>query len=193
MKLLLYSWRWRKAAGPKAAHWEIFSSVNPGVALPAQGSFVSVLSVFISPTSRGSVQITTSDPFNAPTINPNFLSTTFDTFALREAVKAVKRFMPASAWANRVIAPWGALGTAATDAQVEAYARASAEAIFHPVGTPSMSPFGAACGVVDPDLKVKGVSNLRIVDASDLPFAPDAHTQGPVYLVAERAATLIVS
>jgi choline dehydrogenase len=83
--------------------------------------------------------------------------------------------------------------------------------VFHPTGTAAMSPKGAHWGVVDPDLKVKGVEGLRIVDGSVLvswlpsiiirvwgvyfdvvqPFSPNAHTQGPIYLVGERGADLI--
>jgi choline dehydrogenase-like flavoprotein len=54
-----------------------------------------------------------------------------------------------------------------------------------------MSPRGASWGVVDPDMKVKGAIGLRVVDASVLPRVPTGHTQGPVYLMAERAAALI--
>ncbi|KAF9045836.1 hypothetical protein BDZ89DRAFT_138996 [Hymenopellis radicata] len=54
-----------------------------------------------------------------------------------------------------------------------------------------MSPKGASWGVVDPDLRVKGVEGLRIVDGSVLPYLPNAHTQGPIYLFAERGADLI--
>ncbi|KAF9444127.1 GMC oxidoreductase [Macrolepiota fuliginosa MF-IS2] len=56
-----------------------------------------------------------------------------------------------------------------------------------------MSPKNADWGVVDPDLSVKHVSGLRIVDASVLPYVPAAHPQVPVYIIAERAADLIKS
>jgi choline dehydrogenase len=54
-----------------------------------------------------------------------------------------------------------------------------------------MSPRDAAWGVVDPELKLKGAEGVRVVDASVWPFVPSGHTQGPVYLVAERAASII--
>jgi len=123
----------------------------------------------------------------------------------------VKRLVSAHAWDGYIIGPTPALANANTDAELEAYVRANAQALFHPTGTAAMSPNGAKWGVVDPDLKVKGVEGLRIVDGSVLmshgylvkligmgvddsvgqPFSPNAHTQGPIYLVGERGADLI--
>lgn len=54
-----------------------------------------------------------------------------------------------------------------------------------------MSPIGANWGVVDPDLKVKGVKGVSVIDLSVLPFIPTAHTQGPAYLIGERGSDLV--
>ena len=67
----------------------------------------------------------------------------------------------------------------------------SLTAEWHPVATSSMSPWGSRTGVVNPDLTLKGVFGVRIVDASVIPFVPGAHLQAPTYIVAERAADLI--
>ncbi|KAJ7881442.1 aryl-alcohol oxidase [Mycena leptocephala] len=63
--------------------------------------------------------------------------------------------------------------------------------VYHPVGTAGMSPKGATWGVVDPDLSVKGLTGLRIVDLSVVPFIPAAHTQAAAYIIGERASDLI--
>jgi choline dehydrogenase-like flavoprotein len=63
--------------------------------------------------------------------------------------------------------------------------------VYHVVGSASVSPRGAAWGVVDPDLTVKKTVGLSIVDAAAIPYVPTGHTQGPVYLWAERAADVI--
>jgi choline dehydrogenase-like flavoprotein len=161
----------------------------------------------------GEVQITSSDPFVHPSINPNFLATEFDIFTMIEAVKAAKRFVSGEAWKGYVLEPFGDFATANTDEEIEKYVRDSASTVFHVTGTASMSPQGAQWGVVDPDLKVKGVEGLRIVDGSVIvslifslrsrhlsqafansqPFIPSAHTQGPIYLFGERAADIIKS
>jgi choline dehydrogenase len=84
---------------------------------------------------------------------------------MREALKSALRFAAAPAWSNYIISAVGVNSTS-TDAELDDYIRENAGSIFHPVGTASMSPKKATWGVVDPDLRVKGLSGLRIVDLS---------------------------
>lgn len=84
---------------------------------------------------------------------------------MREALKSTLRFAAAPAWKGYVISPVG-VNSSSTDAQLEAYIRAHSQTIFHPAGSAAMSPKGANWGVVDPDLTVKGLTGLRIVDLS---------------------------
>lgn len=128
-------------------------------------------------TIGGNIKLASSDPFAKPLINPNYLATAFDIFTLREAIKAIKVFVAAKAWAGFVLAPYGALADTGTDAKVDAYVKASGATIFHALGTASMSPKGAQWGVVDPDLKVKGAEGLRIADASILVSIVRAYLQ----------------
>ncbi|KDR79239.1 hypothetical protein GALMADRAFT_223476 [Galerina marginata CBS 339.88] len=183
------------AAGPNSPHWEIIISnfwFNPGIPQPTTGSFMTIVAVLISPSSRGTVKLASNNPFDKPLIDPNYLTTQFDIFTMREAVKAIKRFVAAPAWSDYVIGPFGdVFSKASTDAQIENYVRGLTTTIFHPVGTASMTPANAKTGVVNPDLTVKGADGLRIVDASVFPFVPSSHTQGPVYLLAERASDII--
>ncbi|KAF9458880.1 aryl-alcohol-oxidase from pleurotus Eryingii [Collybia nuda] len=182
------------AAGPNSSHFEmIFLNywLNPNTPAPPTGNFMSEATVLISPTSRGFVKISSSDPFKPPLVNPNWLNTDFDIFALVESVKISRRFFAAKAWEGYILDPVGELGTAETDEEIEAYVRKNVNGIWHAVGTAMMTSKDAGYGVVDPDLKVKGVNGLRIVDGSILPFVPNAHTQGTIYLIAERGADLI--
>ncbi|KAF8159226.1 aryl-alcohol oxidase-like protein [Crassisporium funariophilum] len=177
------------AAGQNTAHFELIPT--NGVTrppFPATGNFLGVSTVVLTPTSRGSVTINSTNPFDPPLINPNFLTTDFDIFAMREAIRSARRFIAAPVWSNYTISR---VSNATTDAELDVYIRSGASTIFHPVGTAGMSPKGAGYGVVDPDLRVKGVVGLRIVDASVLPVVPAAHTQAAVYVFAERAADLI--
>ena len=120
--------------------------------------------------------LASSDPFTAPHINPNFLSTPFDVLAMRHALRTSLRFVRAPAWAGFLTAPGAQAGPfaavdARSDAALDAWARAQAATIWHPTGTARMGPCRAAVGegsVVNPDLTVKGVEGLRIVDASVL-------------------------
>ncbi|RXW12904.1 hypothetical protein EST38_g12951 [Candolleomyces aberdarensis] len=181
------------ASGPTASHWEMLVSnfwINPSLPRPDTGSYLSLTVALISPTSRGTIKLASKDPFQAPLIDPNFLATDFDRYTMRESVRAIKRFAAANAWSDYIVEPVGNLA-AQTDEGIDAYVRSVSSTILHPVGTASMSPRNAAWGVVDPELRLKGVEGVRIVDASVWPFAPNAHTQAPVYLVAERAASII--
>ncbi|KAI0313431.1 aryl-alcohol oxidase [Amylostereum chailletii] len=178
------------AAGPNTAHFQL--GLSNGMLSPAPtGYFVSGTGTLITPSSRGSVRLNTSSPFDSPLVDINSLATPFDIFALREAIKSTRRWFSAPAWEGYILAPFGPLGNATTDEEIEAYARANAAPNGHVVGTAAMSPVGARYGVVDPDLSVKGVQGVRVVDASVLPFVPAGNTQVPVYVLAERAADLI--
>ncbi|KIM43771.1 GMC oxidoreductase [Hebeloma cylindrosporum] len=181
------------ASGPKSPHWEmIFSNfwTCPGIARPATGKFMTIVTALISPTSRGTIKLRSTNPFDKPLIDPNYLTTEFDIVVLRESVKASKRIVAAPAWADYVISPFGRL-SATSDVDIDNYIRGAASTVFHPVGTAAMSSSGSKSGVVNENLLVKGADGLRIVDASVFPFIPSVHTQGPVYLLAERASDLI--
>ena len=84
-------------------------------------------------------------------------------------------FFRAGPFVIRRLSPWPNQRGAPppqTPAEIAAYIRENAATIFHPVGTASMTPRGASWGVVDPDLVAKGISGLRIVDASVLVRVP---------------------
>ncbi|KAJ7451793.1 aryl-alcohol oxidase [Mycena galericulata] len=178
------------ASGPNAAHYELLFSNGLLGPAPPTGNFLGIVAAVVSPVSRGSVTLNSSDPLSNPLINPNFFSSEVDLFIMREAIRSALRFAAQPAWADYVIAPVGVNSTS-TDAELDEYARSTADTLDHVAGTASMSPKGASWGVVDPDLVVKGISGLRIVDLSIVPFIPAGHTQFCTYMIAERAADLI--
>ncbi|KAJ7159444.1 alcohol oxidase [Mycena filopes] len=179
-------------AGPNSPHFELLFGNGILRGAPPQGNFFSMVAAVVSPTARGSVTLASNDPFAAPIINPNLLGTDSDLTIMREAVKSAMRFVAGPAWKNYIIAP-ASVDPSMTDAELNAFIRANAGTVFHPVGTASMSPKGANWGVVDPNLLVKGLTGLRIVDLSVAPFIPSAHTQAAAYFIAERGADLIKS
>ncbi|KAJ7772273.1 aryl-alcohol oxidase precursor [Mycena metata] len=183
------------SAGPLTGQYEmLFSNGWLGATqAPPTGYFMTISTAVTAPSSRGNLTLSTSNPFDQPNINPNLLGTDFDLFVMKEAVRAARDFVTAEAWESYVVREFETLAAATTPATLEQYIRKNSGTIFHPVGTASMSPKGARYGVVDPDLLVKGVSGLRIADASILPLVPSAHTQVPVYIVGERAASLVKS
>ncbi|KAJ6593523.1 aryl-alcohol-oxidase from pleurotus Eryingii [Mycena capillaripes] len=179
------------ASGPDSPHFEGGASNGDRGGPPQTGHFVGGGATLVTPTSRGSIQLNTTDPFDQPLIDLGCLTTAFDVAALREGMKINLKMLSAKAWQGYILGPLNNIKNATSDADLEAYARQHALPNGHVVGTASMSPRGADYGVVDPDLLVKGVQHLRIVDASILPYVPSGNTQAPVYILAERAADLI--
>ncbi|KAJ7683872.1 aryl-alcohol oxidase-like protein [Mycena rosella] len=173
--------------GPGAPHFELLL-LPSGQDLP--GNFVTALLAMVSPVSRGSVTVSSDDPFADPLIDPGYLASEFDAIALREGVKLAQKFFNASAWHGYLGAP--TINLAAMNATEQmATLRANVASGSHTVGTASMSPRDATYGVVNPDLTVKGIAGLRVIDASVLPIVPGAHTQAATYVVAERGADLV--
>ncbi|KAF5353144.1 hypothetical protein D9758_008758 [Tetrapyrgos nigripes] len=179
------------AAGPSTAHLEmVFLSSNVGLLppIPPTSNFITVSPNLLTPTSRGLLTINSSNPLDRPVINLNLLASEFDVFAMREGVKAIQRLLSTTPFQGFILQ---STPNPMTDEEIDQFVRESVSAGLHPVGSASMSPKGADWGVVDPDLKLKGAKGVRIVDASVLPLVPSAHTQAPVYIVAERASDLI--
>ncbi|KAJ7881410.1 aryl-alcohol-oxidase from pleurotus Eryingii [Mycena leptocephala] len=178
------------SAGPLSPHFELlFTNGIVGIPPPTGNYFTISLGV-VSPTSRGSITVNSTNPFDAPLINPNLLGSELDISIMREAIRSAQRFVGAPTLADYILAPISVNDTA-SDTELDAFIRDHATTLDHPVGTAAMSAVDADYGVVDPDLRVKGLHGLRVVDASVFPFIPAAHTQAAVYLFAERAADLI--
>ncbi len=95
--------------------------------------------------------------------------TGFDIHTMREALKAGRRFLGANAWKDWIVAEYGASANATTDEAIDEYIRANALVVNHVSGTVAMGKSGSTdkgSGALNPDLTVKGVKGLRVVDAS---------------------------
>jgi hypothetical protein len=101
-------------------------------------------------------------------INPGYFTSDFDILAAREGVKSAIKFVTAPIFNNKTTGIAGPFVDGMTEAEINYVLRNTTASGLHPVGTASMSPKGASWGVVDPDLSVKNVAGLRIIDASVL-------------------------
>ncbi len=148
----------------------------------------------LQPKSRGVVAIAGADMRTAPVIDPRFLSHPDDLEVMVRGFKLVR-----SIFAQAPFAPFdGANPTrelydrdVRSDDEIRAAIRARADTIYHPAGTCRMG--SDAMSVVDPELRVRGVEGLRIVDASVMPTLVSGNTNAPVVMIAEKASDLIKS
>lgn len=145
----------------------------------------------LRPESRGRITIASADPLADPLIFANYLSQPEDLRVMRECVK-IGRDVAAQAALDPYRADELAPGAdVRSDAQIDAWVRAAAETIYHPVGTCRMGADGDAMAVVDARLKVRGLEGLRVVDASVMPTLVGSNTNAPTIMIAEKAADMI--
>ncbi|OHF01736.1 GMC oxidoreductase [Colletotrichum orchidophilum] len=160
--------------------------------ISADGSAVMLVSIVLINTSRGSVSIQSADIKDDPIIDPNFLGTNFDRFAARETMREAVRLMSSNQTImGRLIVDGDGtdhpLTVDSPDEEVDARVRESTGGCYHPAGTAAMGT------VVDGDLRVMGVSGLRVVDTSVFPVSISANLQVAAYALGEQAADVIMS
>ncbi|KAF9254618.1 alcohol oxidase [Marasmius fiardii PR-910] len=182
------------SSGPRSGNVELlfcngFEPLGP-TPFPPTGRFMTVLTAVVSPTSRGSVTLNSSNPFDNPILDPQLYTTDFDINTMVQAIKTADSFVHRPRWTGYIKGP---LFQFSNDQERANYARNNSITVNHPVGTARMGPGGVSGGVVDSSLRVKGVKGLRVVDASVYPQIPENHPQAVAYILAERASDLIKS
>jgi len=144
----------------------------------------------LRPESRGSVHISTADPQQAPAIRANYLDTEYDQKAMVAVVRRVREIFKAPALARHLGKEVKPGAQAQSNAEILSYVRAEAESVYHPVGTCKMGQDDMA--VVDERLRVRGVSGLRVADASIMPTITSGNTHAPATMIAEKCADMVL-
>ncbi len=145
----------------------------------------------LRPESRGRIGLQSADPAADPLIEAHYLATAEDRRVLREAVRIGREVAAQAAldpYRDAELAPGPMVRT---DAEIDGWVRATAETIYHPVGTCRMGVPDDPIAVVDPSLRVRGLAGLRVVDASVMPTLVSGNTNAPTIMIAEKAADLI--
>ena len=143
------------------------------------------------PTSRGFLEIKSANPFEAPAIHPNYLSTEFDRQEMIEGMRFLRKLAEAPALADIIESEIAPGKNVQTDEEFISDIRARASSVFHPVSTCRMGP-DPERDVVDQRLRTYGLKNLRVVDASIFPTITSGNTNAPAIMVAEKGADFIL-
>jgi choline dehydrogenase len=143
----------------------------------------------LRPESRGTVRIRSTDPLEAPAMQPNYLSAELDRRCAVAGIKLARALAATASLRPYVESEYKPGENAKTDEELLEFARNFGATIFHPSGTCKMGNDPMA--VVDSQLRVRGVSGLRVVDCSIMPTLVSGNTHAPVVMIAEKAAALL--
>lgn len=181
---------WRSTSGLPAPdiQWHVGAAAfhDHGLTEPLAPGF-SIGPTLLAPQSRGRVRLRTADPQHRPLIDPGYLREPVDLAALTAAIGTALAIAAQPALAS-ILHPRD-LPASSDRADIVAHIRNRAETIYHPVGTCAMG--ADEHSVLDARLRVRGVSGLRVVDASAMPTVPRGNTNAPTIALAERAVDLI--
>ncbi len=148
----------------------------------------------LRPTSRGHVRIKSADPRAHPAIMLNYLSTPEDRKVAVDALRLTRRIVSSTQTMKRYAPEEFLPGPQfETDDELANAAGNVGTTIFHPVGTCKMGRDGDPQAVLTPDLRVRGVDRLRVIDASVMPTITSGNTNSPTLMIAERGASFVLN
>lgn len=164
--------------------------VLPGLAqIPPQAA--AIVPSFVNPSSRGRITLQSSDPNAAPEIDPAFLRESSDLHNLVRALEIGRDIAHGPELRDWVLREFYPGPGVQSRRALEAIVKAAASSFYHPVGTCKLGPESDAAAVVDTQLRLHGVPQLRVIDASVFPTIPQGMTEAATLALAERAASLI--
>ncbi|WP_414475566.1 GMC family oxidoreductase [Microvirga sp. M2] len=146
----------------------------------------------LRPTSRGAVRIRSARPAEPPSIRPNYLSTEDDQRVAIDALRLVRRIVSMPALRRYHPEEYKPGAHLATDDELLNGARETGTTIFHPVGTAKMGVETDPMAVTDARLRVRGITGLRVIDASIMPTITSGNTNSPTLMIAEKGAAMIL-
>ncbi|KAJ5178824.1 hypothetical protein N7492_002034 [Penicillium capsulatum] len=159
---------------------------------PSKGNYITVMVDLVRPVSEGGeVTLNSADPLQQANINLNYFNNDLDIIAIREGIRFAYDVLKHGDGFKDIVEaeyPWDM--PLHDDKLMKRAVLDRAQTSFHPCGTARLSK-NIGQGVVDPQLKVHGVKNLRVIDASCIPVIPDCRIQNSVYMVAEKGADAI--
>ena len=160
-------------------------------AIPRRHGYMGLVQL-LRPRSAGSVRLASNRPEDNPVIDPNFFADPYDMKTLIAGFREARRIFAQPALAAMTGEEIDPGVQHQSDAEIEAQLRRIVNTAYHPTGTCKMGPASDPMSVVDERLRVRGVSGLRVVDASVMPEIISGNTSAPTMMIAERAARFIL-
>lgn len=157
------------------------------------GPGFTLVPILAQPRSRGTVRLASADPIQKPVVDPGYLSDPRDVDVLLRGLRIARDLATNKAFdsmRDKELAP-GA--DAASEEELVSYIRASASTVWHPVGTCRMGDPADATTVLDSSLRVRGVSGLRVADASAMPMITSGNTNAASIMIGDKAADHILA
>ncbi|HSM40149.1 MAG TPA: GMC oxidoreductase, partial [Afifellaceae bacterium] len=171
-------------------HFLLFSTDKMGEKLHSFPGFTASVCQ-LRPESRGSIHVESADPFRPPSIRANYLTAQLDRDTKVAGLKTLREILHAPALRPFVAEEVHPGPDVTSDGDLLAFCRQVASTVYHPTSTCAMGPEPDA--VVTPELKVNGIGNLRVVDASVMPRLISGNTNAPVIMIAEKASDMILA
>lgn len=170
-------------------HMQPFSADKPGEGVHPFSAFTSSVCQ-LRPYSRGEIRIRSNDPMQYPAIYANYLSDERDCQVAVDGIKVARRIAEAPSLKQHIIDEYVPGCQYKSDQELLQAAREHSQTIYHPVGTCKMGQDDLA--VVDSRLRVHGIENLRVADASIMPEIISGNTNAPTIMIGEKAAQMIL-
>ena len=145
----------------------------------------------VKPKSRGRLTLRSANPHDDPVVDPGWLTHPDDVARLLAALKYLRRIAATAPFASMIREERLPGAARQSDAELTQYIRDTTESNYHPVGTCKMGTDDDPKAVLTPDLRVRGVSGLRVFDASMMPTIISANTNATVMAVADRGVDLM--
>jgi choline dehydrogenase len=179
---------------PELASPDIKCSISPFSAeRPQDGlhrfSGFTMIAYQLRPESRGEIKLKSPDPFDAPAVHPNYLTTETDQRTIIAGLKLCRRILASAHMQNFIEAEFQPGPEVDSDEALLDYARRRGGTVYHPTSTCKMGSDPMA--VVDAELRVHGVEGLRVADASIMPTVVSGNTNAATIMIGEKAADML--
>ena len=185
-------------SGPHTATPDLQVQMRPFSMISKSGMYkaepapaVTASCTLLRPHSVGAITLRSARPGDAPAMVANYLTDERDLQPLIEGIRVIRRIFNAEPFKSHFRGELLPGVPFQSDAELTEYLRGNAQSMYHPVGTCRMGTDDGA--VVDPQLRVRGLHGLRVVDASIMPRIPSGNTNAPTIMIAEKASDMILA